>query len=479
MASPVLGNQSRPLRVAVVGSGPSAFYAVDALFKTPDLNVRVDVFDRLPTPFGLVRGGVAPDHQNIKSVVKVYERTAADPRFRFFGNVRIGRDLHVDDLTHLYDQIVWAVGNEIDRRMDVPGEDLDGVHAATDFVGWYNGHPDFRDRRFAVERAERAAVIGNGNVAMDVTRVLMKDAAELRDTDIADHALEVLQRSSVREVLLLGRRGPAQAAFSPKEIEEVADLSGCDLVVPPEEAALDDVSKQWLAGPAAPKSAHRNVKFLDEQATKGEGTHPRKVRCHFLVSPVEILGDDQGRVRAVRLQKAELFLDDTGTPRPRALDQFLELEVQLVFKAIGYRGVALPGVPFDERRGIIPNENGRVVDPATGFVVPCQYVVGWSKRGPTGLIGTNSPCSKATVEVMRNDLATCDAPALPANDERRIVELLQSRGIDFVSFEDWRRLDRWEQEQGQARGKVRHKLTSVPEMLQVIHSLRSDPRLRS
>ncbi len=469
MADPILASQSRPLRVAVIGSGPSAFYAVEALFKTPDLHVRADVFDRLPTPYGLVRGGVAPDHQKIKSVVRAYEKVASNPRFRFFGNVELGRDLQVEDLTAHYDQIIYAFGNETDRKMGIPGEDLRGVHSATEFVGWYNGHPDYRDHTFDLRHARRVAVVGNGNVAMDATRILSVDPERLKETDISETALEELRHSKVSEVVLLGRRGPAQAAFSTKEIEEIAELENTDLVVAPEEAALDEVSKTWLTG--APKSAHRNAAFLASQAELGQGTRSRKVRCQFLVSPVEVLGAD-GHVRALRLQKSELYLDDSGTPRPASIDTFVELEVQLVFKAIGYRGVPVPGVPYDERRGIVPNDAGRVLHSPGGDPVPMQYVVGWAKRGPTGLIGTNSADSKATVEAMKSDLAERRAPALSPDEATAMPDLLRGRGIDFVSYADWRALDRWETEQGVARGKVRYKLNSVTEMMNVVRELR-------
>lgn len=467
-----LGSPSRPLRVAVVGSGPSAFYACEALLKAPELTVRIDMFDRLPTPFGLVRGGVAPDHQKIKSVVKVYEKVAADPRLRFFGNVKLGRDVHVEDLTAGYDQIVYAVGNESDRSMGIAGENLGGVHSATAFVGWYNGHPDFRNLTFDLESARRVAVVGNGNVAMDVTRILAADPEELASTDIADHALEALRRSKVEEVLLLGRRGPAQAAFSPKEIEEVGALAGVDLVVSAGAMDFDDVTLRWLETDA-PRAAKRNVRYLSEQSQRGEGDQVRKVRCQFLVSPVELVGEDE-QLTAVRLQHNELYAADDGTPRPRATEDYSTEPAQLVFKAIGYRGVPIPGVPFHERWGIIPNRDGRVLDGADGAVVPGQYVVGWAKRGPTGLIGTNSPDSKLTVQAMLADLAGVDADELDAADDGRTAHLLGQRGVDFVTYEDWQRLDRYEIEQGQAKGKVRDKLSSVDEMMRVVRQLRPD-----
>jgi ferredoxin--NADP+ reductase len=470
MTEHILGSEERPLRVAVVGSGPSAFYAVDALFKTGNLHARVDVFERLPTPFGLVRGGVAPDHQNIKAVVKVYEKIAEHPAFRFFGNVRIGRDLTVADLEEFYDRVIWAVGNEADRRLRVPGEDLQGVHSATEFVGWYNGHPDFQDLPFDLERTERVVVVGNGNVAMDVARVLLRNPEELAKTDIADGALDALRRSSVQEVVLLGRRGVAQAAFSPKEIQELSGLGGVDLLVDPAEVELDPISATWL-DTAAPRSAKRNVDFLTEQAGQGATGAARRVRCVFRASPVEILGAN-GRVRGVRAERNELVADDQGTPRPRGRGDFFELECEMVLRAVGYHGVPVPDVPFDERSGTIPNEEGRVLTGVGGERLPGHYVVGWAKRGPTGLIGTNSPDSKATVAALVADLTGQSAAPVSAGDADRVVARLRDRGIDFVSYGDWRALDAFERAEGDKRGKVRQKLCSVAELIAAVRRLR-------
>lgn len=469
MAEHELGTPARPLRVAVIGSGPSAFYAVEALQKS-GLSVRTDVFDRLPTPYGLVRGGVAPDHQKIKSVVRVYEEIAAREGFRFFGNVMLGRDVQVVDLLALYDQIVYAVGNERDRAMGIPGEDLAGVHSATSFVGWYNGHPDFRHLEFPLSTATRIAIVGNGNVAMDVARILAQSPDRLAGTDIADYALGELNRSAVREILLLGRRGPAQAAFSPKEIEEIGEMAEVDLVVAPADVEPDAVTARWLESSAAPRTAHRNLRYLTQKSKAARREGARRVRCAFLVAPVELIGKE-GRLTAVRLQHNELVADAQGVPRPRGLPRFETEEVQLLFKAVGYRGVPLAGVPFDEVDGIVPNAEGRVLDARGGRVVPRQYVVGWAKRGPTGLIGTNSPDAKATVAAMLADLADAVGPAAGAA-ERGIEDLLVARRVDYVTYEDWKRLDRHEMERGAAKGKVRDKLTSVEEMMTVIRQLR-------
>lgn len=453
-------------RVAVVGSGPAAFYTAEALFKAGE-PVQVDMFDRLPVPFGLVRGGVAPDHQNIKGVIKVYNKIAANPAFHFFGNVRVGKDLTVDDLAAHYHQVVYAFGCESDNKLGVPGEELAGVHAATDFVGWYNGHPDHRHHRFDLASARTVALVGNGNVAMDVARILLSTADALLPTDIAEHALPSLRQSQVREVILLGRRGPAQAAFSPKEIEEISELPDVDVVVTPEDAAVDAMSAQWLEKDGA-RSQTRNVEFLRERATHGEGEKPKKLRCRFLVAPVGLKGED-GHVRSVRVQHMKLVAAGDGTPRPEPRDAFEDLAVDLVFKAIGYRGVPCPGVPFDDKKGIVPNVEGRVVEKVGGAVRTGHYASGWCKRGPTGLIGTNSLDAKATVEAMKADHAGGKQLA-PAKAD--VTALLQQRGVDAVTWTDWQRLDAWEVQQGQSRGRLRHKLVAVDEMMQRIRALR-------
>ncbi len=459
-------SEPRSWRVAVVGSGPSAFYTAEALLKA-DPAVAVDLFDRLPVPFGLVRGGVAPDHQNIKGVVKVYNKIAANPGFRFFGNVRIGRDLQVADLAAHYHQIVYAFGCESDTKLGVAGEELAGVYAATDFVGWYNGHPDHRQHRFDLQEARSVALVGNGNVAMDVARVLLASPDHLAPTDIAGHALATLRTSQVREVILLGRRGPAQAAFSPKEIEEISELPDVDVVVSAADGHVDPLSKAWLEKEGA-RSQQRNAEFLQAQVALGEGQKPKKLRCRFLVGPTELHGES-GRLRSVRVQHMELVADADGTPRPKATGKTEDIRVDLLFKAIGYRGVPCPGVPFDDKKGIVPNVDGRVVEKVGGAVRPGHYTAGWCKRGPTGLIGTNSLDAKATVDAMKADRAAGSMLAPTATD---VTTLLRARGIDSVSWADWQRLDAWEVAQGQKVGKLREKLVSIDEMMQRIRALR-------
>ena len=454
-------------RVAVVGSGPAAFYTAEALFKTGPASVRVDLFDRLPVPFGLVRGGVAPDHQKIKSVTRVYDKIAANDGFRFFGNVQLGRDVSVEDLNARYHHVVYAFGCESDNKLGLDGEDLDGVYAATDFVGWYNGHPDHRHHSFDLANATRVALVGNGNVAMDVARILLEDPDVLAKTDIAEHSLATLRESKVEEVVLLGRRGPAQAAFSPKEIEEIHGIDGVDVVVLPEDGELDELSAQWLEAEGA-RSQQRNVKFIQERAAAGDGAGNKRLSCRFLVAPTALHGE-AGKLAAVTIGHMKLQADDSGTPRPRATGTEERLDVDLVFKAIGYRGEPVPGVPFEDRKGIVPNVDGRVVEQVGGDVRAGHYCAGWCKRGPTGLIGTNSLDAKDTVKVMLEDHG---AGVVQQPSQGDVQDLLTERGVDAVSWQDWQRLDEWERQQGEERGKLRHKLASVEELMGVIAELR-------
>ena len=456
-----LGSKGRPLQVAIVGSGPAGFYAADALLRREDLTVQIDLYDRLPTPYGLVRFGVAPDHPKIKAVIRVYERIAASRHFRFFGNVDVGSDLSVQELRKHYDQIVYAVGCETDRRLDIPGEDLQGSHTATEFVAWYNSHPDYIERSFDLSD-KCAAIVGVGNVAMDVTRILAKDQDELVQTDIAGYALEALRKGQVEEVVILSRRGPQQAAFSLNEIKEIGSLTGVDLVVDPKEMELDEASKA-----SGGKQGRQKVEYLTEKSKAGEGSQRRKVRLRFCVSPVEILGEN-GRVTAVKIEKNELYPDETGNIRSRGTGQYEVLPVGLIFRSIGYQGVPLPGVPFDEKRGIICNQEGRVTDSVSGQIVPNEYAVGWTKRGPTGLIGTNKSDSAATVEKMLEDIEGKSAKVDLEKRPEAVDRMLAGKKLQVVTFEDWKLLDRHEVEAGKRLGKVREKLLTVSAMLEVI-----------
>ncbi len=457
------GTEGCPLRVAIVGAGPSGFYTAEHLFKRPGLVVEIDMFDRLPTPFGLVRGGVAPDHQKIKSVTKIYHRLASKPNFRFYGNVEIGRHLRLADLRDFYHQIVFTTGAQTDRNLGIPGEDLQGSHAATEFVAWYNSHPDYRDLRFNLS-GRRAAVIGVGNVAMDVTRILSRRPEELAQTDIADYALEALRKSEIREVHILGRRGPAQAAFTNPEIKELGELPEVDIVALPEEVELDPLSRESVER-SADKSLTKKIQILRGYASRQPEGRPRRLMLRFLISPVELLGDEGGRVRAMRLVRNELYATESGVLRPRPTDKFEELPVDLVFRSVGYRGVPIPDVPFNDKQGVIPNDKGQVLDPAIGRTMHGLYVAGWIKRGPSGVIGTNKPDALETVHSMMEELAAGSVPT-PSKPETGAVEaLLRGRQPRYVSYKDWLRLDEIETSRGRELGRPRLKFSRVEDML--------------
>lgn len=443
----------RPFRVAVVGSGPSGFYAAGELVGSQDPVVEVDMYDRLPTPWGLVRSGVAPDHPNIKSVTRIYEKTAADPRFRFYGNVELGRNVTFAELVERYDAVVYAVGAETDRPLRIPGADLPGVWPATKFVGWYNGHPDHRDHEFDLS-GDRAIVIGNGNVAVDVARMLCLDRSELESTDIADHALDALEGSGFSEVVMVGRRGPVQAAFTTPELRELGELASADIVVDPEQLLLDEHSRAHLEEGAKPTTV-RNIELLAGYAERTPGDRPRRIVLRFLRSPVEILGD--GKVEAVVLEENEIHEED-GVLMARPTGRREEVPAQLVLSSIGYRGLPLPGVPFDEARGIIPNDAGRV----TGR--DREYVVGWIKRGPSGIIGTNKKDAKETVAGLVEDLGrrSGGSGAAPAAETEAWVHERQPR---VVTQTRWEAIDRHERGLGEPAGRERVKLTRVDELL--------------
>lgn len=461
-----VGTEGNPLRVAIIGAGPTGFYSADHLQKQKDLVVEIDLYDRLPTPFGLVRGGVAPDHQKIKTVTKAYDRIAAKPNFRFFGYVELGTDVTVELLKDYYHQIIYCTGAQTDRDMGIPGEELKGSHAATEFVAWYNGHPDYRDFEFDLTQ-ERAAVIGVGNVAVDVCRILCRTPEELAKTDIADYALEALTKSNIKEVTMIGRRGPAQAAFTNPEAKELGELADADVFVLPEEAALDELSRAKLEK-FQDKSTQRKVDILKEFSEREPTGKSCRLTLRFLASPVELFGDDEGRVTRMRLVKNELCEKNDGALRPRSTDTHEELDVGLVFRSVGYRGVALHGVPFYDKWGVILNERGRVLDSTTNEPVVGQYTAGWIKRGPSGIIGTNKPDALETVNGMMEDLREGNIldPAHPAVSSAQ--EMVRERKPELVSYEDWLRLDELEVTRGKELGRPRLKFTRIEDMLEAL-----------
>ena len=467
------GTDTNPIRVAIIGSGPSAFYAAEFLLSAPGYVVEVDMFERLPSPFGLVRGGVAPDHPKIKTVTRAFERTAGHERFRFFGNVEFGHDITYHDITAHYHAVIYATGAQTDRRLNIPGENLRNSHAATEFVAWYNGHPDYAHLSFDLSQ-ERVAVIGNGNVAVDVARILARTPDELRQTDIADYALEALAQSKVKEIIVVGRRGPAQAKFTSLELKELGALAEADVVIDPQELELDPLSAEYLRSGES-RTAVRNFEIFQEFAQNRPLNKPKRIILRFLLSPVEFIGTD--RVEAIRLVKNEIC-ERGHFMSPCPTEEYEIMPVGLVFRSIGYQGVPLPSVPFDDQQGIIPNKRGRVIN-EHGERRRGEYAVGWIKRGAMGIIGSNKPDAQETIEYLLRDMTFHQhfCPANPARDA--IVDLLERRGIRYVTYNDWRLLDRLELERGEAVGRPRVKFTSVSEMLNALDSLRQTAALRA
>ncbi|HEX5131642.1 MAG TPA: NADP oxidoreductase [Candidatus Krumholzibacteria bacterium] len=445
----------RPLRIAVVGSGPSGFYAAEALL-AGDIPAQVDMFDVLPAPFGLVRYGVAPDHPKIKNIISRYEKTAALPGFAFFGNVEVGRDISIAELRRFYDAVLFASGAQTDRRLGIPGEDLPGSYTATEFVAWYNGHPAYRDHKFDLSH-ECAIVVGQGNVAMDVARILCKTVDELKHTDIAAHALDALAESRVREVRMVGRRGPVQAAFTPPELKELGELSDCDIVVDPAELELNDASRAELEV-LKWRDSIKNYELLTQFVSRPPAGKARRLLIQFYRSPRELVGGDH--LDGVVMERNALS-GEAGAQKARGTGATELVPCGVVFRSVGYRGVPIDGIPFDEKAGVFPNVAGRVMN--DGAVVPGLYVAGWIKRGPSGIIGTNKPDSFETVKHL-----IADAPELPSCEEpsrAALQALLKSRNVHVVTYDDWKRIDAAEVARGGASGKPREKFVRVKEML--------------
>jgi ferredoxin--NADP+ reductase len=428
------------MRVAVVGSGPAGFYAAGALLSA-DGAAEVDMIERLPTPWGLVRLGVAPDHPKLKSVSRAFERIAEQPGFRFLGNVEFGRDLQHSDLVRLYDAVIYAVGAQTDRRLGIPGEELAGSWAATEFVAWYNGHPDYQELPFDLS-VERVVVIGNGNVALDLARMLALTRGELAPTDATDASIEAIASSPIREIVVVGRRGPAQAAFTTPELQEMGELAGADVVVDP--ADLEGAQPNGT-------NAERNVAVLQEFAARRPEGKPRRVVFRFFESPVAILGED--RVEGVELVRNELDADQRAVPT----DEHETLPCGLVFRSVGYHGVELPGVPFDALTGTIPNDGGRVE--------PGVYCAGWIKRGPTGVIGTNKKDATETVQLLLEDAAAGRLDPKPDASAAAVDALLAERGVAVVEYAGWMAIDEAERAAGQKGGRPRVKLCTWDALL--------------
>jgi ferredoxin--NADP+ reductase len=435
----------RPHRVAIVGSGPAGFYTAGALLASDEPRFEVDLMDRLPTPWGLVRLGVAPDHPNIKAVSRAFEKIARNESFRFLGNVQVGQDITHEELADHYGAVVYALGAQTDRRLGIPGEDLAGSWPATAFVAWYNGHPDFQELEFDLSH-ERAVVVGNGNVALDVARMLALTPDELAPTDTTDAAIEAINAAGVKEILVIGRRGPVQAAWTPVEVGELGELAGADVLVDPSELRLDEASERALE--AAPPTVRRNVEHLRAYAARPPAGKPRAIRLRFLVSPVAILGED--RVEAVELVRNELVGGRAVPTEEREV-----VPCGIVFRSVGYRGTPIDGVPFDPQSCTVPNHRGRVLadDEAP---LPGVYCAGWIKRGPTGVIGTNKKDATETVELVLEDARA--GRLGPGRDASAVDALLAERGVRVVTQSGWEAIDAAERAAGEPHGRPRVKL---------------------
>ena len=452
--------RARP-RVAIVGAGPAGAFAAACLLRGSG-DAEIDLFERLPTPWGLLRGGVAPDHQEIKRLEDTFDRQTLRRGCRFLGNVEVGVDVSHSELMRHYTAVVYATGAQTDKSLGIPGEDLPGSRAATEFVGWYNGHPDYRELEFDLS-AQRAVVIGNGNVAADVARILTLSAGALECTDVADHALEALRASRIEEVIVLGRRGPAQAAFTSAELRELGHLEGVEIRVDPEDLELDAVSRQWLEEKGS-FTARTNLELLREFAARpARRGARRRIDLRFLRSPAEIRGTE--RVEAIDIRRNEIVRAEDGSLKARALQEDMEtIDCGLVLRSVGYRAVPLPDVPFDERHFVLPNDQGRVRTPE-GEPLRGVYAVGWIKRGPTGILGTNKRDAEETVNCLLEDLRAGELPAPPRPGRADLDTLLAERKPDLVTVEGWRAIDGQELDRGRSESRPRVKFASRDELL--------------
>lgn len=437
------------VRVAVIGSGPSGLYTADELSKHDA--VSVDVLDRLPCPYGLLRYGVAPDHLKMKSLEITLRKILERPRVRFLGGLELGSVITVDELRDYYDAVVYATGSSVDRRLSIPGEDLPGSFSATEFVAWYCGHPDAEVNAFTLD-AHSVVVAGVGNVAVDVARILAKTAQELSVTDMPDHVLKVLDASAISDIHIVGRRGPAQAKFTTKELRELGELAGADVVVDPAELVLDHASKEVVE---TNKVVRRNLEALHEWSIRPLHGRVRRIHLRFLLSPIAVLGTMQ--VEAVQFGRNA----PDGSGGVVGTGETVTVAAQLLLRSVGYRGAPLPGVPFDERSGVIPHVTGRVQ--RDGCTAAGEYVVGWIKRGPTGVIGTNKGDAKETVEQLLADLDTL--PRAAHREPEAIIDMLAQRRVGVVTWAGWEAIDAAERALGAMAGRTRIKIADRAALL--------------
>lgn len=455
-------SENSPLRVAVVGSGPAGIYALQHLLEERDLDVEIDLYERLPVPWGLVRYGVAPDHPEKKSIAeRLFSYFLGHSNVRFFGGVEIGKDIQHQELAEWYDGVIYAVGANSDTSMGIPGEQLPGSWAAREFVAWYNGHPDCSNLDFDLS-CKTAVIVGNGNVALDVARILTMPIEDLKKTDTADYAIEALSNSKIEEVVILGRRGHWQGAYNNPELEELAHLDGVNVSVESDgfSAAGNDADSAFAE---SSWEARRKVKMLEQLVQNS----PKNVRKHiifkFLASPIELQGGD--KVEQMVIGHNKLEADSQGKLKANATGEKSDLDAGLVLRAIGYRGKPFPGLPYDERRGVIENNAGRVTD--SGTLVSGTYVTGWIKRGPQGIIGSNKQCAQETVNAFLCDVREGRLEHSTTLGYQAVEEELQSRKLKTVSEVGWRKIDHYEQTQGQALERPRLKLHDVSKMLSI------------
>ncbi|MGB3698724.1 MAG: FAD-dependent oxidoreductase [Gordonia sp. (in: high G+C Gram-positive bacteria)] len=439
------------VHVAVVGAGPAAFYAAEELIRHP--SVRVDVFDRLPTPYGLVRAGVAPDHAKTKRVERTFASAARKKNFRYYLGVEVGRDISHDELVDRYHAVLYASGASADKRLGIDGESLPGSVAATDFVAWYNGHPDHADDVYDLS-ADRAVVIGNGNVALDVAQILLTDPDELAATDVAAHALEALRASSIREVVVLGRRSIADGAYTNSEFLSMGLIDGVDVVIDEADLRLSPRLAKQVADDSVDSTIGSKIRLAREYAENGEGGNRRRVVFRYLTAPTAILGEE--RVSGVRVVR-NVF--DSASDRVVPSGESVEIDAGLVIRSIGYRGIAVEGLPFDDDTGVVPNEAGRVLGD-DGAPVPGHYVAGWLKRGASGGIGTNRFCGQETAGALVDDVIAGVLPT-PGSSREEVPELLAARGVHVVDADGWAAIDRAEREAGRAIGSPRRKIVTI------------------
>jgi len=459
-----IGTESHPLRVAIIGSGPSGFYAAESLLKNDQIIAEIDMFEYLPTPYGLVRAGVAPDHQQIKSVAKVYDKIATMDRFRFWGNVQFGTDVTREELLDTFDAIIYAIGAQSDRAMGIEGESKKGSHSATEFVAWYNGHPDYKDAQFDLSQ-ERVAIVGMGNVALDIARVLALTPEEIAKTDIPHHVQEQLTASKVKEICLIARRGPLQAAFTNTGTKEIPELEGAVAIIDPEDLILENNTEQILKD-SNDKKMIQNLQFLESISSNQIDPSKRTIRFMFRKSPQEIVGNES--VTGLNMVNNELFTDIEGRIHHTMTEDMETLPCGLVFRSVGYKVKPIDGIQYDAKRGTIANNEGRVTDANSGETLRGEYVVGWAKRGASGVIGTNKPDSIATVDKLLEDLPNWSGEPLLEPQAEVVKAMLDAKNIHYVPFEDWKILEKVEHEEGQAREKPREKFVTVHDMISVI-----------